>query len=66
MATNITNLTFDDGATLDVVAVDSHVMHATSIDLSNPAGVFLIYTESSVTTKTFIPWHFVQSINQVV
>lgn len=64
MATNITSLKFDDGETISVVGIDQHVMECTAIDFSNPNGVMLEYVDVTTPMRIFVPWHFIQSINQ--
>lgn len=66
MATNVTDLRFDDGEDIEIVTTDQHVHYATALDLSHPAGVIFEHTESSVTKRLFVPYTFVQSINQVL
>lgn len=64
MATNITSLKFDDGETITVVGVDQHEMECTAIDFSNPNGVMIEYVDVATPMRLFLPWHFIQSINQ--
>lgn len=65
MATNLTNLRFDDGADIHVIAVDGHNIAATALDFQEH-GVIVEFAEGTATNRQFLPWHFIQSINQVL
>lgn len=60
MATNITDLRFDDGAQINVVRVDEgYTWVTTKLDLQEH-GVML----EDGSHRIFLPWHFINRIYQ--
>jgi hypothetical protein len=64
--TNITELAFDDGADLTVELRDSHVFSSVGAVEFQEHGLMMDVTESGVTNRLFIPYEFLQSIDQLL
>lgn len=65
-ATDLTHIAFTDGADLHVICVDGHNIAAIALDIQEH-GVIVDYNDGQpdgLTTRNFLPWHFIQSINE--